>query len=1288
MNYPRSFPNEGGFSQNPKMNGDETNSLVSDSASGCTSEFLPIWALGANIKSIDHSTMATKKSTNDTSTSPTMSRTRMKSNDDIHTSSHRTTQSPKSSVSTFSNKYSVASSAPPSTFVSKDSLKTLGSNLSQTLLQKSIFPSSPNAEFKTGINVGSVSGDGLGIVNTFSTENRRNYLGEDGKDVEKNELSGCGYSNIFSSNTANMQHRGRSDLQLSSLSPAPNIRQRNEIKGTKLTKSSIRQRDVSHPTSVSSYPRPMKINQRSSSMATNVGGNRNFESINGPTISWGLYSKKRIATNPDGFPYIPSLYLNSSTSCVVNGDSPKTFSKSKTHDLKDIHSVEQSVIKNSSSMDDSSTATRESNDRMRQWRRQQFLTLKAYNNNAKFEKSSKDDEFDFSSGFLSVSEFLSSAGDKNNSHSDLKDSLSTCSSSYQNKMSASQHEVGMDLKDDVSSIKSDCSGLEKFNLQISNIAGAKVSSCENSNSLEVLTSNESELNKLERNSGNDNNEGNPKAYSSHYLHETGVVNNSQGLQDSKDGMHRNSPSNTKREFEKSPSLSTKSKKRTNMTQVQSISSSKRSSDFSPFPTASWENCLSVKAEGARSGTLHLTSTHLVFAYHDNVYFDKKLDLSQKATLINIPLDEFGEGGGFELIGNQMDQLEDSKFYENGFEERRHENEIIDVFQSGRRIISKSNNNNAQSETPSKSSADNILRNIKRSAENETNCKEIFSKSFIDKRIIHVNEEAKKKLLELDYDDDAATLVSNTASCNGNTFETNQFEKSKNPSELLEINNQSFGKDSSREKVLTHNEIREIYSNDNGSGNDDESMKAFVGIKWPLSELGEVYPRQYMMSEVALEIFRKPSSHQKSSRKPTNSSNITNALNSKEGLDGDFEIPIGPLDKMSIFLVLPDIDISGKQNIFNRFSMAITRKKRRDFVVEKIRKVSPHLNDSYWLNFSYSHRRKQPQYNSTDNNTQGFTEEDVLKSHNSTSLYVRMSRKTNPLYQLTQAWCIGKVTNFDYIIRLNALSGRSFHDPSHYPIFPWVLSNYTSKSVPDLTDKRNFRDLSKPMGALCPNRLERFMRNYSSLCTHDDFTIPPFMYGSHYSNTGGVILHYLLRKKPFAGLHQQLQGGHFDVPDRLFKSIPQTWEMCSKTSPTEVKELTPEWYSDPSFLVNQHSFDLGKSVDGSVVGDVILPLWADGNPKKFISFMRMALESDICSSGLPSWIDLIFGCKQRGFQSHEVHNVFYHLTYLDAKDISEIEDHELRTETVLHINNFGSCPSQLFHEPHPSRNKSS
>lgn len=88
---------------------------------------------------------------------------------------------------------------------------------------------------------------------------------------------------------------------------------------------------------------------------------------------------------------------------------------------------------------------------------------------------------------------------------------------------------------------------------------------------------------------------------------------------------------------------------------------------------------------------------------------------------------------------------------------------------------------------------------------------------------------------------------------------------------------------------------------------------------------------------------------------------------------------------------------------------------------------------------------------------------------------------------------------------------------------------------------------------------------------------------------------------------------------------QTWEICSKTSPTEVKELTPEWYSDPSFLKNTHGFNLGTgTVDGASISDVALPPWANNDPDKFIEVMRNALESDLCSINLPSWIDLIFG----------------------------------------------------------------
>jgi len=48
------------------------------------------------------------------------------------------------------------------------------------------------------------------------------------------------------------------------------------------------------------------------------------------------------------------------------------------------------------------------------------------------------------------------------------------------------------------------------------------------------------------------------------------------------------------------------------------------------------------------------------------------------------------------------------------------------------------------------------------------------------------------------------------------------------------------------------------------------------------------------------------------------------------------------------------------------------------------------------------------------------------------------------------------------------------------------------------------------------------------------------------------------------------------------------------------------------------------VDGTAISDVVLPPWANNDAKKFIEVMRNALESDVCSEKLPSWIDLIFG----------------------------------------------------------------
>lgn len=53
--------------------------------------------------------------------------------------------------------------------------------------------------------------------------------------------------------------------------------------------------------------------------------------------------------------------------------------------------------------------------------------------------------------------------------------------------------------------------------------------------------------------------------------------------------------------------------------------------------------------------------------------------------------------------------------------------------------------------------------------------------------------------------------------------------------------------------------------------------------------------------------------------------------------------------------------------------------------------------------------------------------------------------------------------------LNVFANRSYCDLSAYPVFPWIISEYTDKNF-DLTSSDFFRDLSRPVGALNKHRL--------------------------------------------------------------------------------------------------------------------------------------------------------------------------------------------------------------------------
>ncbi|XP_028280136.1 lysosomal-trafficking regulator isoform X3 [Parambassis ranga] len=292
--------------------------------------------------------------------------------------------------------------------------------------------------------------------------------------------------------------------------------------------------------------------------------------------------------------------------------------------------------------------------------------------------------------------------------------------------------------------------------------------------------------------------------------------------------------------------------------------------------------------------------------------------------------------------------------------------------------------------------------------------------------------------------------------------------------------------------------------------------------------------------------------------------------------------------------------------------------------------------------------------------------------------------------LTQLWGSGQITNFEYLTHLNKHAGRSFNDLMQYPVFPFILRDYTSETL-DLQEPNIYRNLSKPIAVQSKEKEDRYVDNYRYLeeeyrkgIREDDPMPPvqPYHYGSHYSNSG-TVLHFLVRMPPFTKMFLAYQDQSFDIPDRTFHSMNTTWRLSSYESMTDVKELIPEFFYLPEFLVNREGFDFGVRQNGERVNHVNLPPWARNDPRLFILIHRQALESEQVSQTLCQWIDLVFGLKQKGKAAVQAINVFHPATYF-GMDVSAVEDPVQRRALETMIKTYGQTPRQLFNASHICR----
>ncbi|CCW65045.1 unnamed protein product [Phytomonas sp. EM1] len=275
------------------------------------------------------------------------------------------------------------------------------------------------------------------------------------------------------------------------------------------------------------------------------------------------------------------------------------------------------------------------------------------------------------------------------------------------------------------------------------------------------------------------------------------------------------------------------------------------------------------------------------------------------------------------------------------------------------------------------------------------------------------------------------------------------------------------------------------------------------------------------------------------------------------------------------------------------------------------------------------------------------------------------------------WQRGKMSNYEYLCLLNKMACRNPDDLSQYPVFPWVISDYTSAHL-DLKDPRTFRDLSKPIGALNPTRLNNLERRMNELKELEETS---YLYATHYSSAGAVA-YYLLRSHPEYQL--SLTHGKLDCANRMFESIEAAWNGVYNNS-SDFKELVMEFFNQNGIeMCSRAPFDLGvKDNMHAVSPAVILPPWAT-SAKDFIAKNTAALESDYVSSHLHLWINLIFGVNQDGEGAVRSKNVFHPFSYPQRDNTPGLGGCRTDTTPYEYAKEFGCMPVKLFRSEHPCK----
>ena len=424
-------------------------------------------------------------------------------------------------------------------------------------------------------------------------------------------------------------------------------------------------------------------------------------------------------------------------------------------------------------------------------------------------------------------------------------------------------------------------------------------------------------------------------------------------------------------------------------------------------------------------------------------------------------------------------------------------------------------------------------------------------------------------------------------------------------------------------------------------------------------------------------------------------------------------------KYGISMKTNDKDIPSKKKFLVFYAdMILEIIQRRTLLVNNSLEIFMKNGTSYFFNF-FRKKNVEQAYKYIKTLNDNLAEKGFIKFEFCTKF------NEEEIKNLINAYKKGRISNSEYLMKLNKYSTRTYNDSSQYPIFPWILKRYDTmtevinkiSSKEGLNQKESlyyFRDMNYPLKEQTEeNRIEAikvYKKEEEEFQKQEDDEEEEVKYPRHWINhysTSAFIYYYLTRLNPFLKLLIKLQSNKLDDQNRTFNTFKETENIIEFQN--DSRELIPDFFCYIDFLINFNCVFLGVYGNDLLIDDfnLIIKTNSSNYTNRITSFVISLLNYNkimnnvFVSKIINNWVDIIFGERQLPKNPKELIeccNIYQKECYEQRtdieKDLKPFEDkiqlnqknvkEESRflsriTLKMIKIVNFGICPKQILNE---------